>query len=379
MRNATFNSGEHPALFKIKNGTIRGPDGELLNHLNLEIPDRAITAILGPAGTGKSMFVRALSGLAMPDRWLLLGSWFHRGTIRRPASQEPAPWDGIVFQPQNKLQQAAAKEGLEPGLTVPIEWPKAFRQGAQTIILDEPEVGLLPEQIIALTNHLREHRDKGGAIVVTHNLAFAESIADFAVLLCAGKVEAQGWAPDFFNSPPSALASHFIRQGNCWPISPSPMLPSHFHWILPEKLAGMGCPGLLRDVDEDLRAIAGAGITLLVSLTEEAFSAAMLRSYGIDSRHFPIGDMDVPSLEATAILCEQVERDIENGHRVAFHCFAGLGRTGTMLAALLVWQGHDPDDVITYVRSIRSGFIQTAAQEEFVSRFGNFLRPQSDS
>ena len=58
----------------------------------------------------------------------------------------------------------------------------------------------------------------------------------------------------------------------------------------------------------------------------------------------------------------------QQGGAVAVHCAAGLGRTGTLAAQMLVAQGVDPDQAIADVRQVRKGSIETAAQEQAVHR-----------
>ena len=367
-------NADQAPLYQLMDAMVRGPDGPLLSHLNLEIKDRAVTVILGPAGTGKSMFLRALTGLPMPNGWLLLGSWAYRSFLRRPASQGPARWDGILLCPQKMFEHLSSVFAGQRGYIIAAELRSMSETGAYALLLDEPDGGLSEEEMEVLTKELRALSERAAVIVVTHKIAFAQSIADFAVLLCAGKIEAQGAAPGFFESPSTPLTAQFIRQGNCWPARPLPSLPTHFHWVLPDALAGTGRPGLLRDIDEDLTAMARAGVTVLISLTEEPLPSSVLRGYGISSRHFPIVDMHVPSLGPTASLCRQIETHLEDDDRVAIHCHAGLGRTGTILAAYLVWMGQDPPDAITCLRSINRGFLQTRSQEEFVFRFAEFLK-----
>jgi phospholipid/cholesterol/gamma-HCH transport system ATP-binding protein len=39
----------------------------VLDHLDMEVPERAITAIIGPSGEGKSVLLKHMIGLLMPD------------------------------------------------------------------------------------------------------------------------------------------------------------------------------------------------------------------------------------------------------------------------------------------------------------------------
>ena len=58
---------------------------------------------------------------------------------------------------------------------------------------------------------------------------------------------------------------------------------------------------------------------------------------------------------------------------MAVHCGAGLGRSGTLIAAYLVSQGAAPDDAMAQVRSARPGSIETLEQEAAVHEFARHL------
>jgi ADP-ribosyl-[dinitrogen reductase] hydrolase len=51
---------------------------------------------------------------------------------------------------------------------------------------------------------------------------------------------------------------------------------------------------------------------------------------------------------------------------IVLHCRAGLGRTGTIAARLLVETGTPPDAAIRAIRAARPGAIETPAQEHYV-------------
>ena len=354
-------------LYELEDAAIEGPDGPMLNVGDWSIGERAITVFGGPAGPAKPTRRRALAGERASIAARAIGRWHYKqADVSRAAGQELA-W---VRQSKNAPVVCTVTNPEIRGRIV-----AALSSGAPTVLLDEPTRGLSPDDVRWLAARLREHRERGAAILITHDLAFAREIADDVCLVAAGAVQARCDAETFFERPPSDLVTRFLRQGNCWPEPETPPLPPHFHWILPDQLAGMGRPGMLGDADRDLAAIAAAGVGLLVSLTEEPFATARLRPFGIAGRHHPIPDMGVPAVGACASLCRDVARQLAAGDRVAIHCHAGLGRTGTILAAILVWMGEEPVTAIERVRAVARGYIQNRAQYDFVLRFAESVAP----
>jgi atypical dual specificity phosphatase len=247
----------------------------------------------------------------------------------------------------------------------------SFDAHADICLLDEPNVGLSTDELSRLPGALKEMARAGAVVVITHDLSLARAVGDDVIFLCAGSVRFAGAAKTFFETPPDELAARFVKQGNCWPAAPALELPSHHRWVLDDALGGMGRPGLLRDEEEDFAAMAQASLTWVVSLTEEPLPAARLREFGLQGRHFPIPDMGVPGIGPTAGLCAEIVRWMASGERVVVHCHAGLGRTGTILAATLVWIGRSAEEAIAEVRAQNPRFIQSTAQLDFVRRFAD--------
>jgi len=345
-------------VYELSDAQISRDDRVLLDAFSLEIQDRAATVILGPAGTGKSSLLHALSGRSLPSSVVLSGAWRVRGNELHVAS---APLLDVALCEQRKGR--VILEGAPP------PWRETLASGASILLLDEPTRGCSESEVDELVEDLARHTSRGSAIVVTHDIAFARRVADYVCFFVAGKLNVHGRAVEVFRDPPTRVFERFLSQGNCWPSVPPPSVPPHFRWLLPRRLAGMACPGLLTDVESDLTAIAFAGIQVLVTLTEEPFSQDQLRAFGIQGRHLPIRDMDVPAVGPAARLCRSIERSLGEGRPVAIHCRAGVGRTGTMLAACLVWMGSEADAAIAQVRALSPGYIQNRQQELFVHRF----------
>ncbi len=123
--------------------------------------------------------------------------------------------------------------------------------------------------------------------------------------------------------------------------------------------------------------LARIGVAVLVSLVEASEAADLgldleglaraCAAHGSVFRHAPIADMGVPdaAFEAGwARLGPWLAAELRRGRRIAIHCRAGLGRSGTVAARLLIELGLDPALAIDRVRAARPGAIETRAQEE---------------
>ena len=152
--------------------------------------------------------------------------------------------------------------------------------------------------------------------------------------------------------------------------------PRGFTWLVPGQIAGTPWPGIVADADYDLAALQDAGITHLLTLTEYPYPAAVAASYQISSIHAPIVDMQPPSFEQAIELCRKIDELLSNGNVVAVHCKAGLGRTGTILAAYWLWCAQprlSGTQAIQHIRSLNGGMIQSIVQEEFLENFAHAL------
>jgi len=354
------------ALYDLRRASVHDSMGPILAPFDLCIRDHAVTAVVGPMGSGKSTLLRLLSGRSASEGWQVAGEWIFRGEGLDSNRFLRVPLRKVAWVPQIRHAPAGEFSSRGEQVATRARIDGAFFCGAEVVLLDEPTRGLSRDDREWLVGRLREHANKGAAVVISHDRHFVREIADEVCLLCDGELIAHHPASSFFDCPEEDLVRQFVRWGTCSLPPVTLGLPSHFHWFEEPRLAGMGCPGLLRDFDDDLFSIAAVGITTLVSLTEDPLPTERLRPFGIGGRHLPIRDMGVPSLSEAMSLCHDLIRAMERGQRVAVHCKAGLGRTGTILACLGVCRGMGADEAIARVRQRAPGSIQTEEQAAFV-------------
>jgi len=121
-----------------------------------------------------------------------------------------------------------------------------------------------------------------------------------------------------------------------------------------------------RPSPEDIPHFRTLKITAVVTLTE---SPLLFIPDEITYLHIPIVDFSVPTIEDAKKFVSFVEEIKSKGGKVLVHCYAGCGRTGTMLAVYLVYQGLSSDEAFLHLRRINECFVETEEQEEFVRNF----------
>lgn len=146
--------------------------------------------------------------------------------------------------------------------------------------------------------------------------------------------------------------------------------PTGFTWLIRGVLGGVPRPGIMRDVEKDVESLARVGIRLLVTLNRNWLAPAeLLAEHGIDSFQLKIEDMGAPTPEEARDLCRRVDGYLRQGQACAFHCRAGRGRTGTMLAAQLIFYGMPAGEAVKAVRRKNAKWIESPEQIDFLQKF----------
>lgn len=267
------------------------------------------------------------------------------------------------------------------------------------LLADEPTAELPPQDAADLLSLFLRQAEERAVLVVTHDQAWAKAAQGTTIFLADGRVQMVAHAKRFFDAPADDAVEHFLRTGGylapaadeqgerpatdivgalSTAVTRVPSAsegPRGFFWLLPGKLGGLPRPGIVESVEHDLDGLRRLGIGTLVTLEETlTVDALAMERTGLKSLHCPVTDMGVPTLDQASGLCAKVEALNAQGQSVAMHCRAGLGRTGTLLAAQLVFGGASACSAIERVRWLNPKCIQSTAQVEFLSSFEAFLR-----
>ncbi len=408
----------------------------LFREISFAVPECGVFGLMGPSGVGKSTLLRTLGRFnhLLPNFWVRgRACWQGRDLLtevpveaaRRglPLLQQKARLytatvlDNAIAEIRDERPLFAAErlemarsvlepvglwDELRPHLAEPVlalslgqqrrlSIARLVAPGVSCLLADEPLRDLPAEEAIAVGRMLRALGERLSVVMVTHNLREARELCDHVCLVAAEQVVESAPVEEFFERPGCEAAQQFVRTGNCWPtrvVGPArparpawrpprrvrAIRPQSFHWILPERLGGMQQPGLLQDEDQDLEGLRDLGCRVLVTLTEERLAAEpKLARLGIESVHFPIPDMGVPTVEAAIELCARIDAWLAAGMPTVLHCRAGLGRTGTLLACQLVFRGENPVRAVDHVRRVNSYYIQSGEQLAFVTEVGGAL------
>ncbi|WP_297436037.1 dual specificity protein phosphatase family protein [Thermococcus sp.] len=99
------------------------------------------------------------------------------------------------------------------------------------------------------------------------------------------------------------------------------------------------------------------------------------RKRNVEVFHSPIPDFSAPSLNQLLEILRWIEARVAEGKRVLIHCMGGLGRSGTVAVAWVMYSEDVPlREALRKVRSLRSGAVETEEQMEVLKELEMLLR-----
>ncbi len=228
----------------------------VLKGINLRIPKGSLTSIIGFSGTGKSVMLKHMLGLYKPTSGTVTVLGTDLSTLSENDLTKFRCNYGVLFQSaalfddmtvlenvcfpldehrrqlkKDQVVQIALEKlrmvGMDPkhnnklpsqisgGMQKRTGLARALALDPEILIYDEPTTGLDPILTEMVDNLILEtHQARPGttSIMVSHDLHAAFRIADFVVMLDAGKVLLSGTPDDFYKSE-IELVRKFVDTG----------------------------------------------------------------------------------------------------------------------------------------------------------------------
>ena len=230
------------AILEIKDLRKNFGTTQVLKGVSLELEQGQVLAIIGSSGSGKTTLLRCLTGLEQPDSGRILvdgapalgggqlGLVFQNFNLfpqytalqnitlaprlRKKSDPETLDRKGRQLLSQVGLEEKADSYPwqLSGGQQQRIAIARALALEPRILCFDEPTSALDPELTGEVLRVIRNLKDKNHTmIVVTHEMAFAKSVADVVIYMADGVIEEMGPPEQIFTNPRSQRMRSFIR------------------------------------------------------------------------------------------------------------------------------------------------------------------------
>lgn len=232
---------DQPSFLEVRGVRLAFDDREILAGVDLAVPRGAVVSVFGKSGTGKSVFLKCLAGLLIPDAGEISfdGRSLHasdpraREEFRRRCSylfQHNALFDSLTalenvalpleqtrrlpdHEIHGRALEALRRLELENhgdhfpgemsgGMQKRLALARAIVTRPEIVLFDEPTAGLDPVRRNVVFEMIARYRREFNftAVVVTHDVPEALVASDWVALLDEGRVH-------FHGSPEAFLAS----------------------------------------------------------------------------------------------------------------------------------------------------------------------------
>ena len=234
-------------VLEIKNLKKSFDGNGVLDGISLAMKDGEVVVVVGPSGCGKSTLLRCVNGLETPDSGEILldgapiagmdmvrvrrqiGMVFqsydlfpHMDVLGNlslgPVKAMKRPRDEVEAEAVQALKRVgladklhALPRQLSGGQKQRVALVRAMLMRPRLLLLDEITAALDPEMVREVLNVVLDlARDGRTMLIVTHEMRFAEAVADRVLFLEQGKVVEEGKPADFFRHPQTPRARAFL-------------------------------------------------------------------------------------------------------------------------------------------------------------------------
>lgn len=234
-------------VLKIENFNAFFGRNQVLKEVNLSIPQNRITAIMGPSGCGKTTLIRCINRMheLIPDARVSGKIFLDNEDIYATDPIVVRRQIGMVFQKPNpfpmmsiynnviagyilngvKLSKGEKDKIVEESLKRAALWDevnkslhrrgtflsggqqqrlciaRALAMGPEVLLLDEPTSALDPKATSHIEELIVQLKDTVSIILVTHNMAQAARVSDFAAFVYLGELVEFGPSGRMFTAP----------------------------------------------------------------------------------------------------------------------------------------------------------------------------------
>jgi phosphate transport system ATP-binding protein len=246
-----------PLAIEAKNVSMWYGSKRAIDNMSLDMPAKAVTAIIGPSGCGKSTFIRALNRMhELVPQARIEGSVFLHGQNLYASGMDPAVVRrrvGMVFQKSNPFPTMSIGENvvvglrlngvsdrkflnerLEQSLRMAALWDevkddlqksgtslsggqqqrlciaRALVVEPEVLLMDEPCSALDPIATAKIEELIQGLKAQYTIIIVTHNMQQAGRISDFTAFFYMGRLIEIGSTTKIFTNPNEKQTEDYI-------------------------------------------------------------------------------------------------------------------------------------------------------------------------
>ena len=244
-------------VFEVKDVSLWYGDKQAIKNVTIDLPAKAVTAIIGPSGCGKSTFLRCLNRMhELIPRTRMTGQVLFRGQDLYGAGIDPAVIRrrvGMIFQKSNPFptmsiadnvivglklngvrNRRVLNEHLEKSLRMAALWdevkndldkPGVSLSGGQqqrlciaraiavepeVVLMDEPASALDPIATMKIEELIRQLSSDYTIVIVTHNMQQASRVSDLTAFFYMGQLIEFDETRKLFTNPKEKQTEDYI-------------------------------------------------------------------------------------------------------------------------------------------------------------------------